>query len=123
VQGWWNIRHLPNVLLVHYDDLTADLAGQMRRIAGFLGVEIDEARLPAMLEHCSIDYMRRTAAQHAPILDMIFKGGSATFFHKGTNGRWKDLLSAADLKKYDEVVRAHLTPDCARWVETGTLPD
>jgi aryl sulfotransferase len=120
VQGWYNARHLPNVLLVHFNNLKADLPGQMRRIAAFLGIEIDESRFPAMIEHCGIDYMR-WAASAAPVLDMIFKNGSTTFFNKGTNGRWKDVLTAADLRKYDEVVRANLTPDCARWVATGEL--
>jgi aryl sulfotransferase len=121
VQGWYNARHLPNVLLVHFNDLKADLSGQLRRIAAFLGIEIEESRFPAMIEHCGIDYMRR-AASEAPILDMVFKNGGTTFFNKGTNGRWKDALTAADLRKYDEVVQASLTPDCARWVATGELP-
>jgi len=120
VQGWYNARHLPNMLLVHFNDLKADLPGQMRRIAAFLGIGIDESRFQAMIEHCGIDYMRR-AASEAPVLDMIFKNGSTTFFNKGTNGRWKDVLTAADLRKYDEVVQASLTPDCARWVATGEL--
>jgi aryl sulfotransferase len=122
-QGWYNLRHLPNVLLLHYNDLKADLPRQMRRIAKFLEIDLDESKLPAMLEHCSIDYMRRMGADHAPILDVIFKSGSTTFFHKGTNGRWKDLLTTADLEKYAATVRDSLTPDCARWVETGALPD
>ena len=65
-------------------------AGEMRRIARFLDIPIDESKMPAMLEHCSLDYMRRTASQHSPILDMVFQQGGATFFNKGTNGRWKD---------------------------------
>jgi len=45
--------------------------------------------------------------------------GANTFFNKGTNGRWKDTLSTADLEAYDQVVKANLTPDCARWMATG----
>ncbi len=41
-QGWWNARNLPNVLLVHFNNLKADLPGEMRRIAKFLGIEIEE---------------------------------------------------------------------------------
>ena len=118
VQGWWDARHLPNVLLVHFNHLKADMPGEMRRIAAFLGIEIDEARWPAMVEHCSIDYMR-TAAANSPMLDHIFSGGSSTFFNKGTNGRWRDALSAADIEKYERTASANLTPECARWVATG----
>ena len=122
LQGWFDIRHLPNVLLLHFNDLKADLPGQMRRIAKFLDIALDPAKLPQMLEHCSLDYMRRTASQHSPIIDMLFQQGGATFFNKGTNGRWKDVLTAADLEKYDQLVRENLTPDCARWMATGELP-
>jgi len=121
VQGWYDVRHLPNVLLLHFNDLKADLPGQMRRIAQFLGIAIDDAKMPKMLEHCSIEYMRDTAPQHSPILDLAFQQGGKTFFHKGTNGRWKDVLTAADLEKYDRVVRENLTPECARWMATGVL--
>jgi aryl sulfotransferase len=121
VQGWWNARHLPNILFLHFNNLKADLPGQIRNIARFLGIEIDEAKFPTIVEHCTFDYMQRTASKHSPILDMVFQAGGNTFFNKGTNGRWKDSLTAADLLKYDEMVRSSLTPDCAHWVATGEL--
>jgi len=121
VQGWWNARHLPNVLLLHFNNLKADLPGQIRHIASFLGIEIDEARFPAIVEHCTFEYMRRTASEHSPILDMVFQSGGNTFFNKGTNGRWKDSLTGDDLQKYDQAVRANLTRDCAHWLATGEL--
>jgi aryl sulfotransferase len=120
VQGWWNARNLPNVMLLHFNNLKADLPGEMRRIADFLGIEIDEARFPAMVEHCTFDYMQRTS-KNVPVLDMIFQNGGNTFFNKGTNGRWKDLLTPADLEKYEEAVRTNLTPDCAHWLATGEI--
>jgi len=119
VQGWWDARHLPNVLLVHFNQLKADLPRQMRRIAAFLGIAINEERFPTMVEHCTFEYMRNFAK--APILDQIFQKGGATFFNKGTNGRWRDLLTAADLEEYARVERERLTPDCARWVATGEM--
>ena len=121
VQGWWDARDLPNVLLVHFNHLKADLPGEMRRIARFLGIEIDDAKWPDMVEHCTFDYMKKTASAHSPVLDMVFQGGGNTFFHKGTNGRWRDVLTASDLQKYDDAVTANLTPECARWVATGEI--
>jgi aryl sulfotransferase len=53
VQGWWGARPLPNILLVHFNHLKADLPGQMHRIANFLDIKIDEARWPQMVEHCA----------------------------------------------------------------------
>lgn len=42
--------------------------------------------------------------------------------NKGTNGRWRDVLSEEQVAKYDEVVREKLTPECAAWLETGQIP-
>lgn len=112
---------MPNVLLVHFNELKADLPREMRRIAAFLGIAIEEDEWPRIIEHCSIDYMRNAAVSESPILRDIFAEGARTFFNKGTNGRWKDMLTAADLEAYDQIVRANLTPECARWMETGEI--
>jgi aryl sulfotransferase len=119
VQGWWDARHLPNVLLLHFNDLKTDLAGQMRRIAAFLDIEIEEQLWPTLVEHCTFDYMRSHASSKPSLLDMVFNEGAKTFFNKGTNGRWKDVLSAADIEKYERLTRERLTPECAHWVATG----
>ena len=47
IRSWWAIRHLPNVLMLHFAELKADMPGQIRRIAAFLDIEIDESRFPA----------------------------------------------------------------------------
>lgn len=120
-QQWWNVRHLPNVLLVHYNNLRADLPGEIRRIAGFLDIAIDEARFPAIVESCSFESMQKAAAERAPMMSVVWEKGAHTFFNKGTNGRWREVLSAADVQLYEEAVRANLTPDCARWVATGEI--
>jgi aryl sulfotransferase len=43
----------------------------------------------------------------------------ATFFHKGTNGRWRDVLSAEDVALYEETAVKVLTPVCQAWLEQG----
>jgi sulfotransferase family protein len=41
---YWDFRHLPNLLFVHYNDLKADLEGEMRRIARFLEIDVPEEK-------------------------------------------------------------------------------
>ncbi len=117
VLGWWNARRLPNVLLVHYDLLKSDLTGRVRRIAAFLAIDIDEAAFPAIVEHCDFGYMRQTASA-GPIGAMAHK-----MFHRGVNGRWRDVLSPAEIARCDSVAAANLTPDCAHWLATGQEAD
>ena len=53
MQTWWDFRHLPNILLVHFADLLEDPERQVRRIAGHLDIPIDEQFLPGILERIS----------------------------------------------------------------------
>jgi len=122
VKAWWNIRHLPNVLLVHFSNLKADLKGEIRRIAAFIDVPIEDATMPAILKHCSLDFMRETASKREGI-KRAFREGANTLFYKGTNGRWKDVLSAEEIVRCDEIAVERLGRDCAHWLETGELPD
>jgi aryl sulfotransferase len=118
IQAWWDVRHLPNVLLLHYADLIGDMPGQIRRIAAFLEIPLDEARLPLMVAHCSIAHMRKVAADD-PLLNMLFNRGAETFINKGTNGRWREVLSQDEIDKADRIAERELTRDCAAWLRTG----
>ena len=51
---------------------------------------------------------------------MIFEGGSDRFFFKGTNGRWRDVLTADDLALY-ETAASKLDPELRDWLENGRL--
>lgn len=118
-RSWWEIRHLPNVKLIHFQALKEDMPGQMRDIAAFLDIPIDESKWDAILEHCSFDYMKKNATISVPLGGVFWEGGAETFVHKGVNGRWRDILSAEEIEKYDHIAVAELGPECARWLATG----
>lgn len=123
ISTWWAARHLPNVMLVHFAALKADPEGEMRRIAAFLECDIPEDRWPAILEHCSFDYMKAHAELVAPMGGAVFDGGAETFMNKGVNGRWRDVLTAQDIADYEAKALAELGPDCALWLATGERID
>ncbi|WP_428267391.1 sulfotransferase domain-containing protein [Haliangium sp.] len=121
VRSWWGVRHLPNVLSLHYAQLKADMPGEIRRIAKFLDITIDERKWPAIVEHCSFDYMKSNATKSLPFEGKFWDGGAQTFVHKGVNGRWRDILTADEVKAYEERAERELGPACARWLATGEL--
>ncbi|HZA02723.1 MAG TPA: sulfotransferase domain-containing protein, partial [Hyphomicrobiaceae bacterium] len=123
VSSWWAIRHLPDVLFLHFADLKRDLPGQIRRIAAFLGIGLDEEAFAAAVRHSSFDYMKAHAEKSAPQGGRFFKGGARTFIHRGTNGRWRDVLTAADCRRYEAVAEERLGRACARWLAEGGPPD
>src|SRR5262245_43152761 len=119
IRSWWEIRALPNVLLLHFENLKQDMPGEIRRIANFLGVEIDERNWADILEHCSFDYMKANATASVPLGGAFWDGGAQTFINKGVNGRWRDVLSPAENALYEQRAVAELGPDCARWLKSG----
>jgi len=119
VQSWWDTRTAENVLLVHFNNLKADMEGEIRRIAAFLDIEIDESRWPSIVEHCSFDYMKENADSISEHFQAFFDGGLKNFIYKGTNGRWRDLLNADEIERYERRANEALTPDCAHWLATG----
>ena len=118
-QSWWDVRNAENVLLLHFNDLKADLAGQMRVMADFLEFDIDPDNWPKMVEHCTFDYMRKHADDLTPRLATRFIGGARSLINKGTNARWRDTLSDAEVGKYQEFAARNLSEDCANWLASG----
>jgi aryl sulfotransferase len=118
-QSWWDYRHLPNILFVHYADLLADLEGGSRRIARFLEIDPQADAWPVIIRNCTFSEMKARGAALMPQTSVFLTGGSDTFFHKGTNGRWRDVLSAEELKLYDAAADRELTLECRRWLENG----
>lgn len=119
IQSWWDYRHMPNICFVHFADLLRDPEGEIRRLANYLEIELDEDELPGILQRISFGGMKKNFTNIMPEADMIWRGGGKTFMNKGTNGRWRDVLSEADLKLYGAAVARELTSDCAEWLEHG----
>lgn len=121
--GWWDRRHEPNVLMLHYADLSRDLYFDMRRIASFAGIDVPDARWPEVVERCRIDAMRETARASWNV-ERGFDGGADAFFNKGGNGRGALLLRDDQLQR----IRAHcdelLPPEAVDWLYAGgPVPD
>jgi aryl sulfotransferase len=121
IRTWWEVRHLPNVMLLHFADLKADPEGKMRELAAFLDITVADDAWPRILEHCSFEYMKRNADKAAPLGGMLWDGGARRFINKGTNGRWREVLTEADNRRYQSLAAEQLGPECAQWVERGGL--
>jgi aryl sulfotransferase len=119
VASYWPHRGEPNVLFVHYNDLTADLHAQTRRIATFLEIDVPDSLWPPLVDRCTFASMKQRSDEIADF-EAQFVGGATTFLYKGTNGRWRDVLTSAELAAYERVCEERLTPDAIEWTK-GTL--
>lgn len=119
IQSWWNYRDLENILLVHYADMLANPASQIRRMADFLEIPANDEQIAAIAQQTTITNMRTNAELKQPDMGKTWVDGASTFFFKGTNGRWKDVLTSDELAMYEVTANKVLSPDCRRWLERG----
>jgi aryl sulfotransferase len=117
---YWRARSASNLLLVHFNDLKADLEGEMRRVADFLGLEPSRDVWPSLVDAASFAAMKRNGKALLPDVEQVLDGGSDRFLFKGTNERWREVMTAEDVALYDRVAQ-RLTPGLARWLQNGRL--
>jgi aryl sulfotransferase len=94
----WARRGEPNVVLLHYADLSADLAGQMRALAERLGITVPESAWPGLVEAATFASMREAAAGITGAGQTL--KDPAAFFRRGTSGGGRELLTSDELAHY-----------------------
>lgn len=110
LQTFRNAAEGLDIVHLHYDDLKADLDGQMRQLAGRLAIDVDEHRWPRLVQAATFDSMRKRAGTTVPGGGAEHWKDPSAFFSRGTSGQWRDLLDHADLERYVVRVRS-LAPD------------
>jgi hypothetical protein len=109
-----------DIVSLHYDDLKADLEGQMRQLAARLEIHVDEHVWPRLVHAATFESMRSRAATTVP-------GGPehwidpAAFFSRGTSGQWCKLLDDADLARYAARARTLASDDLVDWVHSAPI--
>ncbi|MET9565846.1 sulfotransferase domain-containing protein [Streptomyces tauricus] len=110
----WNRRAEPNIRLVHYDDLCADLGGQMAALAEWLGITVDEAVWPELVKAATFDEMKANAQWLAPDTEVLTD--PVDFFHGGRSGAAREELTDADVAAYRKRVGTLAPPAFLRWL-------
>ena len=110
-----------DVVHLHYDDLQADLDGQMRRLAVHLRIDIDEDRWPRLVHAATFESMRTRADMTVPAGGPEHWIDPTAFFRLGTSGQWAGLLDDADLARYAARVRSLASDDLIEWVHRAPI--
>ncbi len=119
--SFWAVRDRPNIAMLHYANLKADLEGQMRALAARLSISVPEARWPELVRAASFEEMRRNADRLAPAVTESIWHDNQRFFHRGTSGQWQALFEEGDQQRYEARVRELAAPDLAAWAHQAAL--
>jgi hypothetical protein len=117
----WQRRRQPNVALVHYADLQADLVGELLRMARILDIPCAPERARMLAAEASLARMRERAAEVAPAASQGLWRDVRAFFRSGGRGEWRERVSAADLAAYEARVATLVDPALAAWAHGGRL--
>ena len=66
--SWWEHRDDPDVLLLAYEHMKQDHEGTVRRVAEFIGVDADDARIAVACEEASLATMQAHADRYDDLL-------------------------------------------------------
>ena len=111
----WSRRDQPNVALMRYEDLLADLAGQMRDLASRLGIDVPAAAWAPLVRAATFESMSGQADTIAPAC--VLKS-SAAFFRRGTAGAAREILGDDELTAYEARAAELAPPDLLTWLHT-----
>lgn len=57
LRSWWRVREREDVLLLSYEDMKEDLAGNIRRIGAFMGLSVDEDLVDLVTRQSTFEFM------------------------------------------------------------------
>ena len=116
----WQLRHSPNVVMCHYADYSADLPGEIIRLAAALNISMTRARAQELAAEATLERMRDRAEDVLPNAGAIWRDERA-FFRAGSFGEWRSRVNDEDLAEYEATVTAIASPELATWVHQGRL--
>lgn len=109
----WARRDQPNVVLLRYEDMAADLEGQMRSLATRLDITVSEDTWPGLVKAATFEQMRAAAYRIQPAPNLK---DPAKFFWQGKPRSGRALLTDDDLARYDERAAKLAPADLLAWL-------
>lgn len=103
--GWWALRHEPNVLVVRFAEMKADLGAVADRVAAFMEVELTAAERAAVLERSSFRWMKANNDAFRPTPVPFFDPTTVPpMVRRGVAGGAGELYDATQLAALDRSV-------------------
>jgi len=94
----------PCFLLLRYEDMLADTARELRKIAAFIGLDVTNERIAQAVERSSADRMRQIERAQGKDLDRMVGAASRKdlmFVRTATSGGWRNDLPMPMVEKME----------------------
>lgn len=91
VNSWYNNKHLPNILLLTYEDLSKNFKSSVLRVAAFLSIELTNQLYEFVSDFSSFQSMKSNKFVNKS--DVPWNKNTDAFIRNGTVGDWKNYFS------------------------------
>jgi Sulfotransferase domain len=105
--GYWAERRRPNVLIVSFKSMKADLRGIVVKVADFLNIRASDALIDEVCRLSSFEYMKQND-QKFWIGQLVPWRKPGSMIRKGTHGGSSELLSVERQRQIDRHFMAEL---------------
>lgn len=106
--SFWALRNDPNILVLSFKEMKADLEGVIKRIAEMMEVTLTAEHLARVVEKSSFGYMKNIDHKFNP--GNVFPGGTGKgkLVRSGKHGSSGELISLEQQKRIDAWCQAEL---------------
>lgn len=110
VADWHARKDDPHVLFLRYEDLIADLEGNLKKIIHFAELKVGADQMPRIIERSGFAFMKQYQEKFGPPRQPESKtpqtacGRHSTFIRKGKAGGWRELLTEEQNQRFQETL-------------------
>ncbi|XP_044846732.1 sulfotransferase 2B1-like [Mauremys mutica] len=109
VTGWMGLKGNENFFSITYEELQQDPWGSVRRICHFLGKELSEEQVAAVVENASFQSMKgNKMSNFSQLRDEYMDHQKGELLRKGICGDWRNHLSEAQSQQFDTVYQERM---------------
>ena len=108
LSSYWQLRDRTNVLFLTYEEMKLDLKATVRRIAGFLDVDLTQDEADAVNHLSTFSYMKEAKLKFDPGQVVPWGSDEGAMLRRGERGRSGDLLTPAQQQRIDDHCRTEL---------------
>ena len=105
-QSGWAKKNHKNLKFIWYEEMKKDHRKILNELSNFLGYPLTKEQIDTLLEHLTIDSMRKVSTDQAH--NEVNKQINQKFFRKGKVGDWKNHMTEEKLKVWN------------KWIEDNT---
>ncbi len=106
--GYWQVRQRPNMLVLTFKEMKADLPGTVRKVADFMGVALKQSEFEMVCKKSSFEYMRSIDDRFHPGLVTPWSDPRGRMMRRGERGESRRALSAQQRRRIDDYARQEL---------------